>query len=304
MTALRAFLLVATTSGLIGAGCAQGTMPFPAVGDDDPGTDPTDDGPDGGTPSDDDDDDRDPPADGPASPTGAKLILTEVVMTPSAGEYIEIANPSGSAVDLGTYYLSDSGHYYKTPAGAPAVENTDFVVKFPAGTSIPAHGVITVAIDTAANFTSTYGSAPTLALSQMTAVVINGTPSLTNAGELIVLFTWDGSSDLVRDVDMMLVGQPPGANGLLDKSGAMIDGPDADTTATAYKQDARTITVQPATPGQNKSTKRIAPEASFQMQTGTGNGMLGDDETSENTAMTWDTAFTAPTPGIVPAGLN
>lgn len=46
-----------------------------------------------------------------------------------------------------------------------------------------------------------------------------------------------------------------------------------------------------------------ALETGFEQQTGAGNGLTGDDETSENTAMTWDTTFTLPTPGTVPTGL-
>lgn len=43
-------------------------------------------------------------------------------------------------------------------------------------------------------------------------------------------------------------------------------------------------------------------ERDLATQTG-GNGLTGHDETSENTGVTWDSAFTAPTPGVVPPGL-
>ena len=35
------------------------------------------------------------------------VIFTEVVLTPSDGEYVEISNPTESAVDLTNYYLTD-----------------------------------------------------------------------------------------------------------------------------------------------------------------------------------------------------
>ena len=35
------------------------------------------------------------------------VIFTEVVLTPSDGEYVEISNPSESVVDLTNYYLTD-----------------------------------------------------------------------------------------------------------------------------------------------------------------------------------------------------
>ncbi len=243
-----------------------------------------------------------PPGDGPPPQTSAKLLLTEVVLAPSMGEFIEIANPGAAPIDLSGYYLSDSGTYFRLPEGSPTVDSTDFIVKFPAGATIPPQGVITVAIDSVANFTTTYGSAPTYSLATMTPIASSGVPSLTNGGEIIVLFTWDGTSDNVRDVDLLLAGAPTAANGLVDKSGVAIDGPDADSTPTAYKPDARTIAAQATAPASGKSTKRTAQENGF--QTGSaGNGVTGADETSENTSQTWDTTYSAPTPGVVPAGL-
>ena len=243
-----------------------------------------------------------PPGDGAPPQTSAKLLLTEIVLAPSTGELIEIGNPGGTPIDLAGYYLSDAGAYFRVPTGTPTVDSTDFIVKFPAGAQIAAHGVVTVAIDTVANFTTTYGAAPTYALSTMTQIAASGVPSLTNAGEIIVLFSWDGTSDNVRDVDIVLAGVPSVANGIVDKSGVMIDGPDSDAASTAYKADARTLAPQATTPASGKSTKRLAQEGGY--QTGSaGNGVTGADETSENTAQTWDTTYSVPTPGSVPAGL-
>jgi hypothetical protein len=115
------------------------------------------------------------------------------------------------------------------------------------------------------------------------------------------LFYWDGTSDLVRDVDMLLVGTPTSGNLLADKSGYAQDGPDAGAASTAYATDARTLAAQPSAPGDGESTKRIAPEAG-ETHSG-GNGLTGDDETSEDIATSWDSSYTAPTPGVVPAAL-
>lgn len=235
-------------------------------------------------------------------PVGGSLLISEVALSPAGGEFIEIINPTAQAVILTDYYLSDSGTYFRLPE-ATTVPQSDFIIKFNAGASIPAGGVITIALDTAANFQTTYGVAPTFALGSgtMTAVVTNSTPTLTNDGELVVLFRWSGQADLVADVDLILAGRPSALNGITDKSGVAIDGPDGDSTATAYGTDTRTIAIQGSIPTQGTSTKRIALEAGFEA-TGT-NGLVGDDETSENTAMTWDTTFTAPTPGTISAGL-
>lgn len=283
---------------LASAGCAEGVMAPNNNGDDDGNAMPDA----GGGSGSDGSMTTPPPGDGPPPQTSSKLLLTEVVLAPSTGEFIEIANPGSTAVDLSGYYLSDSGAYFRVPAGTPTVDSTDFIVKFPAGASVPAHGVITVSIDTAANFTTAYGAAPTYALSSMTSIAASGVPSLTNGGELVVLFTWDGTSDNVRDVDMLLAGVPSAANGIVDKSGVSLDGPDGDASGTPYKPDARTLSAQPTAPGSGKSTKRLAQESGFQSGSA-GNGVTGEDETTENTSMTWDTTYSVPTPGSVPAGL-
>ena len=48
------------------------------------------------------------------------------------------------------------------------------------------------------------------------------------------------------------------------------------------------------------ASKRMLGETGYETQGGAGNGITGDDETSENTRMTWDSTFTAPTPGTAP----
>jgi hypothetical protein len=210
---------------------------------------------------------------------------------------IEIVNTSNQEVDLSTYYLADNGGYYTLPV-QPSVGTNDFIVKFPVGAKLAGHGVLVVAIDTPTNFATTYGMAPSFSLvdGSMQTIAMNGQATLTNEGEAIVLFQWDGRSDLVRDVDILLVGKPSPLNALQNKSGIQQDGPDADMLPSAYAIDRNTIAPQPSAPGPGLSTKRIKLEVGHEMQDGRGNGQSGDDETSEDTSVTWDTAFTPPTP--------
>lgn len=245
-----------------------------------------------------------PPIDAPTTSGAAALLVTEVVLAPTGGEFIEISNPTSQSIDLATYYLADTGVYFRLPAGAPTVDTNDFVVRFPAGATITPGAVVTIAVDTAANFQTAYGAAPTFSIASgtMTSIAASGVATLTNGGEPIVLFTWDGG-DLVRDVDLVLAGAPSATNQLTDKSTQAFDGPDGDSTSSAYSTDARTIAPQPTAPNAGTSTKRIALETGFELQTGGGNGIAGDDETSEDTASTWDTTFTAPTPGTIPTTL-
>ena len=241
--------------------------------------------------------------DGPAA-VGAALMLTEIVLAPTGGELAEIYNPTASSVNLGTYYLADAPLYFKLPAGVAevAAESSDFVAKFPAF-DLPAGAVATIAIDTVAMFTTTYpGVTPTFSIGSGTIVKLtSGTATLTNTGEPLILFQWNGASDKVIDVDVMYAGTPSATNLLVAKT--PVDGPDVDSTPTAYAADARTLPTQSA-PAATKSTKRIAREsAATETQTG-GNGLGGHDETSEQTGVTWDNAaYTAPTPGMIPATL-
>jgi uncharacterized protein len=223
------------------------------------------------------------------------LLLTEITLTPTGAEFIEITNPGTQPVDLTKYYLSDNGNYFKLPLGAPAISQGDFIVQFPAAATIAAGGVITIATGSAAAFTTAYAAAPTYSIADATMLqtVITGTPSLTDGGEIVVLFEWDGTSMLVKDVDIMLAGAPSPINGLVSKSGVT-------QGASTYATDLDTLANQASAPAAGTSTKRIAAEAGHETQIGTGNGISGDDETSEDTAATWDSAFTAPTPGTVP----
>jgi len=138
---------------------------------------------------------------------------------------IEIVNTSNQEVDLSTYYLADNGAYYALPLQSMqvTVQQNDFIVKFPPSAKLAAHGVVVVAIDTPMNFAATYGVAPSFSVvdGSMQTIAMNGQPTLTNEGEAIVLFQWDGQSDLVRDVDILLAGRPTAPNDLWleDKSG-------------------------------------------------------------------------------------
>ncbi|MBX3160279.1 MAG: lamin tail domain-containing protein [Deltaproteobacteria bacterium] len=261
-------------------------------------------------------DDAAPPIDGrpdaapdaPATPRGSPLLLSEVALAPSFGEFIEIVNTSEETIDLSQMYVSDHGQYFRLPVAPPILDANDFIARFPDGATIGPRQVATIALGTDAQFMSVYGVPPTFSVAggAQTMVVVAGdaSPSLTNDGEVIVLFRWDSTSDLVEDADIVLAGNPSAANTLMNKGGTSQDGIDPDTIASTYRPDANTIKGQNPAPPSNTSTKRILLEGVHEIHAGTGNGIGGEDETSENTMLTWDKApFSAPTPGVVPAAL-
>ncbi len=165
----------------------------------------------------------------PVGPVGDHLLITEVVLQPTEAEFVEIYNPTDAAVALDDYYLADVPSYYLVPAGQQVVASSDFVVRFPAGASLGARQVAVVSVAPAADFTGTYGVGPDYSVgagtTPMRAVNVGTAPTLTNAGENIILFQWDGSSDLVKDVNLIEAGKPTGSNLLVDKSGVQVTGP-------------------------------------------------------------------------------
>lgn len=251
--------------------------------------------------------DVDAPSDAPGHGVGDHLLLTEVGSI-GAAEFVEIYNPTGGTIDLATYYLSDSNDYWKLPASTIALAMSDFLERFPDGATIAPGAVITVAVEPT-GFQATYGLAPTYGFDTsagtpaMEAVIVSPNPTITDTGEMLSLFHWDGISDRVDDVDLVIAGNAPSAaNSPIAKQ--PVDGPDADAIATAYAPDAMTITDMPADAAGAQTYKRIALEDGHELHAGNGNGITGHDETSEDLRATWDTTYTPGTPGEIPDALR
>lgn len=257
------------------------------------------------------------------------LLITEFVVTPTAGEFIEIYNPGPDSVDLTNYYITDGTHagsgtyYYNIVTGASSGGGSfgDWHARFPAGAKIGPGEYQTISLSGNGNFLTTYGVEPTYELFEDNAGTdvpdmleatpgsINGQGGLTNDGEFIVLFYWDGASDLVQDIDYLVYGDK---NEAVDKTGVEIDGPDAGTETSTYQNDTP-IDDQTVVNVENdddehphdggSSAQRVLPVEDVETWTG-GNGMTGHDETSENTSWKggiWS-LHTTPTPNAPALG--
>jgi hypothetical protein len=153
-------------------------------------------------------------------------------------------------------------------------------------------------------FIGTFGAPPDYALSGtgaplMDILAIDTEPRLEDTGEMLALFTWDGASDLVADVDLLLAGIPQNDESRLpDKTGLAVDGPDGDTAPSTYAADAMTMPRFLEVTSDAQSYKRLRYEDFDEVAEG-GNGLAGHDETSENLRATWSQTanLTAPTPG-------
>lgn len=239
-------------------------------------------------------------------------LLSEICVTPTAGEFIEIHNPTSSSIALDDIYLCDlygtaatlPSFYPQITAGPVTNTSADFLVRFPAGSSLPAGGVITIAMK-GSDFQSTYGAAPDYELlnsgvgTQMVTPpngYINPTAGLTNGDEVVVLFYWNGLTDLVYDLDYALWGDDPAR--VVDKTGISIDGPDGDTIPSTYLAETPAASQNAISTGghsSGQSFQRVDFTEGTESQSG-GNGLTGHDETSENMSTTWLTA--PPTPGV------
>ncbi|MGH1365404.1 MAG: beta strand repeat-containing protein [Calditrichia bacterium] len=241
------------------------------------------------------------------------LLISEVVVTPTIGEYVEIHNPTASAIDLTDYYLTDatfatnSAYYYNIVTGADAGGGTfgDWLARFPAGASIPAGAYQTIAMN-GADFQTAYGQSPTYELFDVSSAAdmleglpgsVNSQGGLTNSGEVAILFQWDGVSDLVADVDYVVWGDKVEG---VDKTGVSIDGPDADSDVSTYLDDV-SIANQIATSGgqphnDGESIQRFAATETDEITSG-GNGITGNNEMSENLGSSFITAVVTPNAG-------
>ncbi len=238
------------------------------------------------------------------------LLMTEFVVSPTNGEFVEIYNPTADSVDLTNYYITDATfagggtYYYNVVTGTNAGGGTfaDFNAKFPAGAKIPPHAYQTVSFAGSTKFNTVYGVAPTYELFEDDAAAdtipdmleatdgsINKQGGLSNDGEVLILYFWDGMSDLVQDVDYVVWGDKVEA---VNKTGVKIDGPDADADSSTYLADTPIADQFVVNTDQDADGNPHDDGKSAQRKLGVedlenwleGNGITGHNETSENTS--------------------
>lgn len=223
------------------------------------------------------------------------LLISEVVATPTLGEMVEIYNPSTQTVSLADVYLADYDTYYLvTQGGTPTA--TDFVVRFPNGASIGPRGFVVVAIQSATEYASVFMSMPDYDLGGISGVpgmVGNFTAStgLTNDSEMVVLFRWNGTSDLVQDHDYVTWGTTVSSR--MDKSGVMVG------TGTYLAETPELSQTPIGMHASGESLHRCDTAESTEIQMGS-NGITGHDETSEDFLAAW-VKTTPPSPKAAPA---
>lgn len=212
----------------------------------------------------------------------ADLLLTEVVVTPTGGEAIEVHNPGSAPVDLSRVWLADHAGAVQLPLGGGLPVSSDFTVRFPDGAVLAPGGHVVVAIGSATHHASAHGRLPDydLAPSDSGAPDMVGawtaSSGLTNGDEIVWLFQWDGASDRLIDLDYLVYGDTSDA---LDRTGLVVG-------THAYGDDTPAALQRPApTHGGGASLQRC--DRVEDGQGAGGNGLGGVDETSEDLAATW-----------------
>jgi hypothetical protein len=248
-----------------------------------------------------------------------KVLISEIVVTPTGGEFVEIYNADVATVVLNDYYLSDATYasgntyYYQIVEGAGGGGTAaDWTARFPDGATIEPGEYQTVALAGDSLFFVEYGVMPTYELYEDGHAApadapdmresftgsINNQGGLTNSDEMVVIFYWDGASDLVKDSDYLIYnsGSPVANNEAVDKTGVLIDGPDADSDSSAYLPDTPIASQMSATNHDfGFSLHRIDYTEGAQVSSG-GNGITGADETSEDLNNTFS-KYSIPSPG-------
>jgi len=220
------------------------------------------------------------------------LLISEVVLQPSAGEYIRISNPTTSTISLNNYYLTDGTDkangkfYFNLPSDTDywSGSSTDFIARFP-DTTITAGGSLILGMGRTSDYEATYGSSPGLSLKEDMLDAVSGTTTiggspnvkLDNTAESLILFYWDGVSATIQDVEYLIW-----ATDSASASTYTID----KTSVSGYLAD---------TPVENQSFMETHVDGFKLIRNGEegtevtsgGNGISGHDETSENLSETW-----------------
>ena len=221
------------------------------------------------------------------------IIFTEVVLQPSDGEYVEITNPTEESINLSNYYITDATNlatnkfYYNLPTNENfwSGSNSDFICKFPENYALGAGSSVKISLRSDERYQNTYGELPGLALDgDMLNVLADqntkgsaALAKLSNSSETLILFYWDGTSSIVKDVDYLLWGDNSFA---IDKSG--VDGYFSDTPISGqafmsvHASNEKLVRLDKSSEGEEAQTD--------------GNGYTGHNETSEPLADTWSIA--------------
>jgi hypothetical protein len=253
------------------------------------------------------------------------LLITEVKISPTPGEFVEIHNPTGSSINLSNYYLYNATHpggtdadggvilqrryYYITQGGGAegGTSNSDFSLRFPDGATIGAGEYQVIAITGALNYCNAYFPGATCdkpnyeippPASDDTTV-----PNMRGAFDANTCSFGTGScpsgtgflTGLPNGEELVLF-QWDGVAPVVEDVDYLIWGSRLDqrtdkTAVTGYQADTPIASQQPlagatSNPATGQSFQRICMNEGTETKSG-GNGITAHNETGENLSTTW-----------------
>lgn len=233
------------------------------------------------------------------------LLIRQVYLERDTPGFIELVNTTDAVMTLQGVHLATTPDFGLLPsADGPALVDGQVIVKLPDGLQVPP-GEVAVQLS-AGSFVEAYGFAPELSLptsdeGAQAVEVVAGDPEggalASFGGGVVALFVWDGQSDLVQDLDVVIWGE--GVN--VDRSGVAVDGPDDGDEASIYADDTA--------PGDQRPADAIEPGNALLRGAGEvdeategGNGIGGHDETSEDMASAFSQGAPAPVAAVPVVG--
>tara|TARA_Y100001970_G_scaffold197740_1_gene240539 strand:+ start:7570 stop:9147 length:1578 start_codon:yes stop_codon:yes gene_type:complete len=225
------------------------------------------------------------------------IIFSRITTTPNDAEMVAIYNPTSVTINLSKYYLSDvsenitGSHYYNLPSGINCFpeSGSDFIAQFP-DINIDPNQTITIGLHDAISFKNYYSIDPDITLQEdMLSVDVDGSDSTIGSNsnllidnyESLILFYWDeGNSETVQDVDYFFWGTAQGAIAFYGVNKTGVDGYFDDTSFDIQAQNILEAH------GEGQSYIRNSNDESGESNDN-GNGITGDDETSEVFIESW-----------------
>ena len=223
------------------------------------------------------------------------LLFSRITIQPTEAEFISIYNPTSESIDISDYYITDatksstSDYYYNITQGSDYWSNnfSDFIARFPENYLIESNQTLILGLHDNQTFNDYYGYDADLNLFEDMRNAIDGETTISlgsafvnqnilgDAAEMLMLFKWDGVSDIVEDIDYFIWGN---TNEAIDKTGIGSYLPDTSVgNQVSYYSH-----------GQDSTYVRTTIDSEGDEISVGGNGITDNDETSENLMATWN----------------
>ena len=218
------------------------------------------------------------------------LVFNRITISPTNAEFVSIYNPTSESIDLSDYYITDSNNYYNLPSGGDFWSESlfDFIARFPDGQSIESNDSLIISFHDSQMFADYYGYNPDISLFEDMRDAVNDQTTISNGDafvsldflndntEMLMLFKFEEDSDMVQDVDYFVWGNTGQG---VDKTGVNGYSQDTDLSLQSYQEShAENFTYIRFLLNNSEGAEKNAG----------GNGIDGNDETSENFNETWN----------------